>query len=72
MNTVTFNFCGIKISRFNENNLLAHLNFGFHDITGLQEVNNFCCKFVTIKSFLTSLLNYLLDGIEYPPVPLFI
>ena len=55
-----FNFCGVKISRFNENDILAHLNVGVHDNPWLQQVNSFCCKFVTIKSFLTFLLKYLL------------
>ena len=34
----TLNICGIKISRFNENDILAHFNFGNHDIPWLQIV----------------------------------
>ena len=30
------NICGIKFSRFTENDILAHFNFGVHDIPWLQ------------------------------------
>ena len=34
----TLNICGIKFSRFNENNILEYFNFGGHDIPWLQIV----------------------------------
>ena len=30
------NFCGINFLRFNKNDILAHLNFGVHDIRWLK------------------------------------
>ena len=44
----TLNICDIKISRFNENDILAHFNF---DIPWLQIVKKISCKLVTV--FLT-------------------
>ena len=32
----TRNVCGIKISRFNENEIFEHFNFGGHDTPRLQ------------------------------------
>ena len=32
------NICGIKISRFYENGILAQINFGVHDIMWLQVI----------------------------------
>ena len=34
----TLNICGIRFSRFTENDILAHFNFGIHDISWIQIV----------------------------------
>ena len=54
----TLNVCGIKFSRFNENDILAYFNFGGHDIPWLQMVKKIFYKFVTF--FFNFLLNYTL------------
>ena len=54
----TLNICGIKFSRFNENDILPHFNFGGHGISWLQMVKKICWKIVTF--FLNFLLNYIL------------
>ena len=52
------NICGIKCSRFNENDLLVHFNFGVHEIPWFQIVKKIWCKYVTV--FLNFLSNYIL------------
>ena len=37
----TLNIHGVKFSRFNENDILAHFNFGVHDIVWLKIVKKF-------------------------------
>ena len=53
----TLNICGIKFSRFNENDILVYFNFVGHDIPWFQIVKKFSCKFVSrfaIKLYIMS------------------
>ena len=54
--------CGIKISRFNENDVLVHSNFGVHDITWLQIVKKTGGKFANIFFLLNYTLCYLIES----------
>ena len=43
----TLDIRGVKFSRINENDILAHFNFGVHDIIWLKIVKKIWCKSVT-------------------------
>ena len=44
----TLHICGIKFSRFSENDILVYFNFGGHDIPWLQIVKKILGKFLKV------------------------
>ena len=49
--------CGIKCSRFSENDIMTNFNFGVHDIPWLQRVKTIRCKFGTFLQICNEIIH---------------
>ena len=62
--SVKHNICSIDIPRFNKSVILAHFNFGIHDLQWFQIVKKISSKFVTFSYF--SIKLYTVTSIRIP------